>query len=221
MEVTPALVLAMWTAGMAGGAAVVSYWAIVGPGYGWLLSAVVVLVGGAAALAGDSPIGLVATVAALLGGFFARSPRPATLLYAVAALGFLSMAFEGGGVLAAVTGAVLLGGMTSEMLLGHWFLVDPQLPRWALQRLDLLAAGGLIADIALLAALGAVGADDGVMLAAMAALTVMTALLVTAVWFSLREPGYSGVMAATGLSYLGVLTTFCVVVVGRLLVAGQ
>ena len=54
----------------------------------------------------------------------------------------------------------------------------------------------------------------------MIALTVMTALLIAAVWFSLREPGYSGVMAATGLSYLGLLTTFGVIVVGRLLVAG-
>ncbi len=51
-------------------------------------------------------------------------------------------------------------------------------------------------------------------------LAVMTALPVVAVWFSLREPTYSGVMAATGLPYLGVLTAFGVVVVGGLLVAG-
>ena len=57
-------------------------------------------------------------------------------------------------------------------------------------------------------------------MAAMIALTVMTGLLIVAVWFSLREPGYSGVMAATGLSYLGLLAAFGVVVVGRLLVSG-
>ncbi len=61
---------------------------------------------------------------------------------------------------------------------------------------------------------------DGAILTAMAAVSVMTALLITGVWFSLKEDGYSGVMAATGLSYLGVLTAFGVVVVGRLLVAG-
>ena len=221
MEVTPALVLAMWTAGMAGGAAVVSRWAIVGPGYGWLTSAIVVLVGGATAFAGGSPAGLAATLAALAAGVVARRHREAALLFGVACLGFLAMAFEEGGVFAAITGAILLGGMTSEMLLGHWFLVDPQLPRWALQRLDLGAAFGLVADIALLAALGAFGADDAVMVGALAALTVMTSLLVAAVWLSLREPGYSGVMAATGLSYLGVLTAFGVVVVGRLLILGQ
>jgi hypothetical protein len=58
------------------------------------------------------------------------------------------------------------------------------------------------------------------MLGAMGAVTIMTGLLVTGVWFSLKEPSYSGVMAATGLSYLGVLTAFGVVVAGRLLVAG-
>ena len=58
------------------------------------------------------------------------------------------------------------------------------------------------------------------MIAAMVALSGMTAILVAAVWFSLRETGYSGVMAATGLSYLGVLTAFGAAVVGRQLVAG-
>lgn len=107
------------------------------------------------------------------------------------------------------------------MLLGHWFLVDPQLPRWALQRLTLVAGTGLVGDLAVVTGLGAFAASDGVMIAAVIALTALTALLVAAVWFSLREPGYSGVMAATGLSYLGMPTTFGVVVVGRLLVAGQ
>ena len=72
----------------------------------------------------------------------------------------------------------------------------------------------------MVATLGAFGSADGVMIGALIALAFMTALLIAAVWFSLREPTYSGVMAATGLSYLGVLTAFGVVVVGRLLVAG-
>ena len=220
MEVTPALVLAMWTAGIAAGAALVSYWGIVGPGYGWLAAAVVTTVGGATALAADSGVGVAATGAALGAGVLARSQIRATVLFGLAALGFLSVAIVDGGVVAAVSGAVLLGGMTSEMMLGHWFLVDPRLPRWALQRLALVGGAGLLLDVVVLAALGAFGADDGVMLGAMAALTVLTALLAAAVWFSLREEGYSGVMAATGLSYLGVLATFGVVVVGRLLVEG-
>ncbi len=220
MEVTPALVLAMWTAGMAGGGALVSHWAIVGPGFGWLVSAVVVLVGGATAFAGDAVAGLVATVLALAAGLAARHHRLAAALFAAASLGYLTVAIPDGGVIASITGAVFLGGMTTEMLLGHWFLIDPQLPRRALQRLDLIAGGALVADVAVLSALGALGAGDTVTLGAMGAVTIMTGLLVAGVWFSLKEPSYSGVMAATGLSYLGVLTAFGVVVAGRLLVAG-
>ena len=220
MEVTPALILAMWTAGMAGGAAVVSQWEIVGPGYGWLTSAVITIAGGVTALAGGSPIGVLATLAALVAGLMARRQRIAAVLFAVAALGFLAVAVPDGGFFAAISGSVLLGGMTSEMLLGHWFLVDPQLPRWALRRLGVVAGIGLVAEVVVVVALGAFGSSDTVMIAALAALAAMTALLVAAVWFSLKETGYSGVMAATGLSYLGVLTTFGVVVVGRLLVEG-
>lgn len=222
MEMTPALILAMWTAGIAGGGAVVAYWAIVGPGFSWLTAAIVVILGGVTAFAGGSLLGAVATLAALGAGLAAaRNQRLAAALFALAALGFLPLAGEDGPLLGAVTGTLLLGGMTAEMLLGHWFLVDPRLPRVALRRLDLAAGAGLIADVVVIAAYGAFGAGDGVLLAAMAALTVMTALLIAAVWFSLRERGYSGVMAATGLSYLGVLTTFGVVVIGRLLIASR
>lgn len=220
MEVTPALVLAMWTAGIAGGAALVSYWAIVGPGYGWLAAATVVLVGGATSFSAGSALGLAATAVALAAGITARNHRLAAALFAAAAIGFLALSFDDGGVVTGITGSVLLGGMTSEMMLGHWFLVDPQLPRWALQRLSLVAANGLVIDVVVLAVMGAFGSGDGVMLAAMAVLAASTALLDAGVWFSLKERGYSGVMAATGLSYLGVLTTFGVVVVGRLLVEG-
>lgn len=220
MDVTPALILAMWTAGLAGGASVVSYWAIVGPGYNWLLSGVVVLVGGATALSGNVALGLLATGFAFAAGVLGRRRRVAAALFAVAAVGHLLVAIGEGGVIAALSGTLLLGAMTSEMLLGHWFLVDPQLPRWALQRLDLATGVGLGADIAVIAALGAFGTGDAVMIGAFAALAIMSGLLVAAVWFSLKEPAYSGVMAATGLSYLGVLTSFGVVVVGRLLVAG-
>lgn len=220
MEVTPGLILVMWSAGMAGGAALVARWTIVGPGYSWLVAAVVTLVGAAAAAAAGSALGVVGVAAALLAGVFARKGRLAPVLFAVAGVSFLAVASGDGGVVAAVSGTVLLGGMTSEMMLGHWFLIDPQLPRWALKRLDLVAAAGLVLDVAVVAAYGAFGSDDTVLIAAMIALTVMTGLLVAAVWFALRERGYSGVMAATGLSYLGVLTTFGVVVVGRMLVAG-
>jgi hypothetical protein len=220
MELTPAFILAMWAAGVAAGGGLVSRWAIVGPGFGWLTSGVVVIVGGANAFAGDGLVGMVATVAALGAGLAAHHHRLAALLFAAAAVGYLVVAIEAGGVVATITGAVLLGSVTSEMMLGHWFLVDPRLPRWALRRLDLIAAAGLVGDVAVLAGLGAFGVGDAAMIGALVAVTVMTGVLIIGVWFSLGEPSYSGVMAATGLSYLGVLTAFGVVVVGRLLVTG-
>jgi hypothetical protein len=221
MDVTPVLILGMWAAGMAAGAAVVSRSEIVGPGFNWLLSGIVVLVGGAATLAGGATIGAAATGAALVAGLVARNRKVAAWCFGLAALGYLAIAISEGGVVPAITGSSFLGGMTTEMLLGHWFLIDPTLPRSALQRLDLAAAAGVVADVVVLAIAGALGAGDAVMIAAFVALALLSGLLVAAVWFSLREPAYSGVMAATGLSYLGVLTSFGVVVVGRLLVAGR
>ncbi len=58
---------------------------------------------------------------------------------------------------------------------------------------------------------------DAVIGWAFVALALMSTLLAVAVWFALREPSYAGVMAATGLSYLAVLTVFGTVVTGRVL----
>jgi len=52
-------------------------------------------------------------------------------------------------------------------------------------------------------------------------MAVATVVLMAAVVGALREEGYSGVMAATGLSYLALLTAIGAVVVGRLLVEGS
>ena len=124
--------------------------------------------------------------------------------------------------LLAITGALFLGGITSEMMLGHWFLVDPRLPRWALKRLDLAGAVGALADMAVLIGLGVFPWADGdlVVGAGFILLAVTTLVLMAAVWSSLGEPGYSGVMAATGLSYLATLTATGAAVVGRLLLEG-
>jgi hypothetical protein len=180
----------------------------------------VVVVGAATAWAGDASAGA-ATIAALGAGVFAHRHRLAALLFGLAAVGYLVIAAGEGGVIQAITGSLFLGGMTGEMALGHWFLVDPRLPRSALRRLSLAAGCGLVLDVAVIAVLGAFGAGDLVLVGAFVALGALAALLVAAVWFALKEQAYSGVMAATGLSYLGVLTAFGLVVVGRLLVAGR
>ena len=137
----------------------------------------------------------------------------------MAAIAFAVVAATDSPVLPVVTGSVLAGGVTSEMLLGHWFLVDPRLPRWSLKVLTAGAALGLVAEAGLVAVQLAVNgnAADPFLGWAWLALTVMTALLVAGVWFSLDEPRYTGVMAATGLSYLAVLTSFGVITLGRMI----
>ena len=52
------------------------------------------------------------------------------------------------------------------------------------------------------------------------AAVILLALVSAAPLSSGQEEGYAGVMSATGLSYLALLTTIGAVVVGRLLVDG-
>jgi hypothetical protein len=52
------------------------------------------------------------------------------------------------------------------------------------------------------------------------ALLGTSVLLMVAVLGALRYPAYAGVMAATGLSYLAVLTSLGAVFLGRALIAG-
>jgi hypothetical protein len=127
-----------------------------------------------------------------------------------------------GGWPLALSAALALGGVTGEMLLGHWYLVDPTLPRWALKALDGGGVAGLVADGLLLVLLAPVpffGTFDGTTFAYLA-LLAMSIVLMVLVWFALGYPAYSGVMAATGLSYLAVLTTLGAVFVGRAVASG-
>ena len=65
--------------------------------------------------------------------------------------------------------------------------------------------------------LGGLGAGEGALRWAFLGLAGMGILMMVGVWFSLKEKGYEGVMAATGLSYLAVLTTLGSVAMGRFL----
>jgi len=220
LQLTPALVLAMWTAGMAALAALVVWLRIVGPGFGWLMVIVVLLFGGGLAAAADDRRVMVALVLVAGAGVSARRPRLAAGCFAAASLVLLAVATADSPLLPVATGTTLLGGVTVEMVLGHWYLVDPRLPRWALQVLALIGGAGLVAESAVLVAAGALGSAETATVWALVALVATTALLIIGVSLSLREPRYSGVMAATGLSYLAVLTAFGVTVVGRMLAYG-
>ena len=218
MDLTPALVLSMWAAGIAAAAAAVAWWAIVGRGFVRLSGIVIAGLSAAAAASGGGLPAWIAALLALVSLVVASRPAAMATFGSASVLLVLAAAADSP-TLPAVSGAVFLGGITAEMLLGHWYLVDPQLPRWALQALAIGAGSGFVVDATYVMAKGALdwGAGDEVLGWAFLGLSAMSAVLIVAVSFSLREPSYTGVMAATGLSYLAVLTAFGVVVLGRLL----
>jgi hypothetical protein len=212
----------MWAAGLAAAVAAVAWWRVVGPGYVWLGGAVVLLLGGPAAAAGAGAGAVVGCVLTAVAVALARHPVMASATLGGASAAFLVAGALEGSWLGAITGALLLGGVTGEMMLGHWFLVDPTLPRWALRRLDAVGAAGAVLDLAALAILGVFPWADGdlVVGSGFLLLSVATVVLMAMVWLSLGERGYSGVMAATGLSYLATLTAIGAAVIGRLLLEG-
>ncbi|NNC91695.1 MAG: hypothetical protein HKN80_04320 [Acidimicrobiia bacterium] len=218
IEISPALFLTTWASGLAIGAAIVAGWRVVGPGFGWLSAGVVVLFGGTGwAVGGGWPAGL-GTLAAVVAFALARRSGPSVVALLVSGALYVAASVPDGGLLGTLSGAVLLGGVTTEMLLGHWYLIDPALPRWALKRLAAIGAVGVVADAIVL------GVDAGTELGAevvgwaFLVLAITTLALMAAVWFALNEPSYPGVMAATGLSYLAILTAIGAAAAGRALV---
>lgn len=213
--------MAMWAAGIAGAAAVVAWWQIVGPGYIWLTGPTVGIIALGGHLLSPHPLLVVAAIGGFGAVLVARRPVPATILLSAAAVAAVVVAAGAGSWPLAVTGSLALGGVTGEMLLGHWYLVAPQMPRWALRRLDGAGAAGLVLDAALLGLGGFLAGTAGVTPWIFAALALVSIVLMVATWFALAEKGYEGVMAATGLSYLAVLTSLGAVAVGRALLGGE
>lgn len=128
-----------------------------------------------------------------------------------------------------LVGAAFLGAVTDAMLLGHWYLVQPGLPRrllhelvrwlgyvWPFEVALLLVPTGMVSVIN-----GTI--DDGYngMLGWFwIACAVTTIGLVVVTRAALRERAYSAVMAATGLLYLAILTAFGTDLVARAVLAG-
>lgn len=132
-------------------------------------------------------------------------------------------------LLRTLVGAAFLGSVTDAMLLGHWFLVQPGLPRRLLN--ELVAALGWtwpIEVVALMLPTGMISVwvgtvDDGwggVLGWFWGACAASTIVLVFVTRAALREREYSAVMAATGLLYLAILTAFGTDLVARAVLAG-
>jgi hypothetical protein len=124
----------------------------------------------------------------------------------------------------AIVGAAFLGAVTDAMLLGHWYLVQPGLPRAPiLERVKWTAATWPAELLVLLWPTGMVSVlngtiDDGyngLLGWFWVASSLATIILVGVTRAALRERQYSAVMAATGLLYLAILMAFCMDLVAR------
>jgi hypothetical protein len=172
--------------------------------------------------------------------FDATAPEfPPVLDLLAPALGFLGLvvgaasAGTGGGadllaVARTVVGASFLGAVSDAMLLGHWYLVQPGLPRRALLELVGWVGWTWPAEVVLLLVpTGMVSVLDGSIDDGWGGLlgwfwvacAVSTGVLVVVTRAALRERAYSAVMAATGLLYLAILMAFGTDLVARLLLA--
>src|SRR5690606_39011705 len=141
----PRFILLTWAAGMALAAGAVHLARIVGPGFTWLTGGVA----GAIGLVGWGVAGTLASrlaLGAVLLAMVLVRHRVAGVLLVAASIGYLIDAAGLGGWLLATTATLALGGITGEMALGHWYLVDPRMPRWALRTLGWVWNGGLLDD---------------------------------------------------------------------------
>lgn len=128
-----------------------------------------------------------------------------------------------------LVGAALLGAVTDAMLLGHWYLVQPGLPRRLLNELVRAVLWILPVHVAVLllppSMLSVLSGsiDDGwggTLGWFWVACAVTTAVLCVVTRAALKERSYSAVMAATGLLYLAILTAFGTDLVARAVLAG-
>ncbi|MFM8863046.1 MAG: hypothetical protein ACKOIA_11445 [Acidimicrobiia bacterium] len=160
-------------------------------------------------------------------------PRLDLVAPVIGIVGVIAAALEAGdphwlAVARFVVGAAFLGAITDAMLLGHWYLVQPGLPRGALLELVSWCTWLWIPEVLLLLVpTGMVSAvngtiDDGyngllTWFWVMCAITTVGLLITTRL--ALRERAYSAVMAATGLLYLAILTAFGTDLVARALLS--
>jgi len=151
----------------------------------------------------------------------------------VGTIGLLAAAVDAGGdtwvaIARTLVGAAFIGALSDGMLLGHWYLTQPGLPRvllnemvnalawlWPSEVIVMLLPTGMIAVIN-----GTVDDGWGGMLGwmwVMCSLTTIILIFITKA--ALRERYYSAVMAATGLLYLAILTGFGMDIVPRAILA--
>jgi hypothetical protein len=147
----------------------------------------------------------------------------------IGTIGLLAAAFDAGGntgvaIARTLVGAAFIGALSDAMLLGHWYLTQPGLPRvllnemvnalawlWPAEVFVMLLPPGMLGVIS-----GSIDDGWGGMLGWMWAMcAVTTIILIFVTKAALRERYSSAVMAATGLLYLAILTGFGMDIVAR------
>ena len=255
IELDAATVLLQWSVGGMLGCWFTTRQREVGVGYGWLLRIIYFLMAGAAAwigLAGDGgaatrtrDVVAIAVAVSCAVGFavsFGRRREGSAAFpvsfdlipFVIGSVGLVAAGLDAGGadgtaIVRTVVGAVFLGFVSDAMLLGHWYLVQPGLPRrhvneivraflwvWPVEVVVMLVPTGMFSVFS-----GAV--DDGwsgQLGWFWATCAITTGILGVVTLRALEERSYSAVMAATGLMYLAILTAFGTDLVARAVLAG-
>ena len=212
-------------------------------GYGWLLRGTFCILAAGAAAAGIAtdfvPVRDIAAIGVAVVAIVTVRRKNVTLDLlgpAIGAVGLIAAAVhatDGAGnistnILRVLVGTVFLGAISDAMLLGHWYLVQPGMPRSILN--ELVNALRWILPIEVIVMLLPTGmfsvlsgaVDDGwngTLGWFWVACAVTTAVLIEVTRAALKERSYSAVMAATGLLYLAILTAFGTDLVARAVLA--
>ena len=128
-----------------------------------------------------------------------------------------------------LSGALFLGCVSDAMLLGHWYLVQPGLPRASLNQLVRwllilvpIEVVAMLLPTGMSSVLSGVIDDgyNGVLGYMWLGCAMGTGVLALVTRAALKERAYAAVMAATGLLYLAILTAFGTDLIARAVLAG-
>ncbi len=215
----------------------------VSAGYGWMirLSFIVIAAGGAAAgimneFLPARDVAAIAVAVVSLATIKRKNVSWDLVAPVIGAVGLVVAAVDaangtGGTIvnlLRVFVGLVFLGAVSDAMLLGHWYLVQPGMPRSILNELVSSLRWILPFEVAvmllptgMLSVLSGSVSDgwNGTLGWFWVACAITTGVLIEVTRAALRERSYSAVMAATGLMYLAILTAFGTDLVARAVLA--
>ena len=215
----------------------------IGRGYGWLIRITYLLIAVGAVAAGIATdvlpvreVSAAAVAAVSLATVMRRDVRLDIVAPAIGLVGVVAGALDAAGgagdtavsLLRVVIGTFFLGAVSDAMLLGHWYLVQPGLPRKILNELVVTVRWLLPFQVVVMLlptgmlSVFASTVDDGwggMLGWFWLACAVTTAVLIEVTIRALKERSYSAVMAATGLMYLAILTAFGTDLVARAVLA--